>query len=179
MAEGHAAQDVQFAEFVKARGGSLFRTAFLLTSNTHGAEELVQDTLALLYPKWDRAAQADAPLAYVRRALVNRFVSGQRRPAARDIAMWELPDRPDPAADQAGLVTDRMLLWQLLATLPQRQRAALVMRYFHDLPDDEIAAALGCRHATVRSLISRGVAAMRDRSEPAFSAHHSPNGEPS
>jgi RNA polymerase sigma-70 factor (sigma-E family) len=169
------AEGVQFAEFVTANSKSLFRTAFLLTSNAHGAEELVQDTLALLYPKWDRAAQADAPLAYVRRALVNRFVSGQRRPAARDVAMWELPDRPDPA-ELVGVVTDRMVLWQLLSTLPQRQRAALVMRYFHDLPDDEIAAALGCRTATVRSLISRGVATMRDSSEPALSAPRSENG---
>ncbi len=169
------AEGVQFADFVTAHSKSLFRTAFLLTSNTHGAEELVQDTLALLYPKWDRAAQADAPLAYVRRALVNRFVSGQRRPTAHDVAMWELPDRPDPADPVSG-VTDRMWLWQLLATLPQRQRAALVMRYFHDLPDDEIAAALGCRDATVRSLISRGVAAMRTSSEPARAAGQSTGG---
>lgn len=169
------AEAVQFAEFVTAHSPSLFRTAYLLTSSTHGAEELVQDTLALLYPKWDRVAQADAPLAYVRRALVNRFVSGQRRPAARDVAMWELPDRPDPA-DLAGVVTDRMLLWQLMTALPQRQRAALVMRYFHDLPDDEIAAALGCRAVTVRSLISRGMGTMRASSEPVPSPTRSTRG---
>jgi RNA polymerase sigma-70 factor (sigma-E family) len=154
------AEGVPFAEFVTAHGKSLFRTAYLLTSNTHRAEELVQDTLALLYPKWDRAAQADAPLAYVRRALVNRFISGQRRPAARDVAMWELPDRAD-GRDLAEAVALRGTLWQLLHTIPERQRAAIVLRHFHDLPEPEIAAVLGCRPVTVRSLISRGLATMR------------------
>jgi RNA polymerase sigma factor (sigma-70 family) len=63
----------------------------------------------------------------------------------------------------AVVVADRRLLWQLLLTLPERQRAALVLRYFHDLPDAEIARALGCREVTVRSLISRGLATLRTR----------------
>jgi RNA polymerase sigma-70 factor (sigma-E family) len=153
-----------FADFVRANSRSLYGTAYLLTGTPHAAEDLLQATLTALYPKWSRAAAADRPLAYVRRALTNRFVSAARVPSSRDVAAWELPDGPSDL-DVAGGVADRGLLSQLLLTLPHRQRAALVMRYFHDLPDDEIAAALGTKEATVRSLISRGIAAMRERTE--------------
>lgn len=101
--------------------------------------------------------------AYVRRAIVNRFISAKRSPAARDVPRWELPDAAVDL-DVAAVATDRLLLWQLLASLPDRQRAAVVLRYFHDLPDAEIATTLGCRVATVRSLISRAVNSMRARS---------------
>ena len=151
-----------FADFVRAHTRSLFGTAYLLTGSGERAEELLQDTLAHLYPKWQRVAQSDAPLAYVRRALTNRFVSSTRTPASRAIAMWELPDAADPT-DVAAVVSDRSALFHLLGTLPERQRAAVVLRYFHDQPDDEIATALGCRAATVRSLVSRGIGAMRER----------------
>jgi RNA polymerase sigma-70 factor (sigma-E family) len=167
--------DADFVAFVDAHSRSLFRTAFLLTGSRHSAEELLQDTLALLYPKWERVRAADSPPAYVRRSLTNRFVSSQRSPAAGDVAMWELPDQAD-SRDLAAAVVDRGYLWQLLGTLPERQRAALVMRYFHDLTDGEIAAGIGCRAATVRSLISRGVAAMRAQSLAGQAAIPSSNG---
>jgi RNA polymerase sigma-70 factor (sigma-E family) len=149
-----------FAAFVRQHGRSLFGTAYLLTGDGGRAEDLVQDTLARLYPRWERVSAAQAPLAYVRRAVVNRFVSGQRRPSAREVALAELPERAAPG-DLADGVTDRGMLAQLLRTLPERQRAALVLRYFHDLPDNDIAAALGCRAGTVRSLLSRGLEALR------------------
>jgi len=154
------ADDVGFAAFVRANSSSLFGTAFLLTGSADRAEELLQDTLASLYPRWDRVQAAEAPVAYVRRCVANRFVSSRRSRAARDVSLHDLPERPD-AASLADQVVDRGLLWQLLGALPDRQRAALVMRYFHDQPDDEIAEAIGCRTATVRSLISRGIATMR------------------
>jgi RNA polymerase sigma-70 factor (sigma-E family) len=151
-----------FAAFVRSSARSLFGTAYLLTGDGNRAEELVQDTLARLYPRWPRIAALEAPLAYARRALANRFVSQQRRPMSREVMVAEVPDAVD-RRDLADDVTDRGMLSQLLRTLPERQRAALVLRYFHDLPDDEIAAALGCRPATVRSLLSRGLATMRER----------------
>ena len=149
-----------FAAFVRAHSRSLYGTAFLLTGSAPAAEELLQDTLAALYPKWARVTAADQPVAYVRRTLANRFVSARRRPSARDVSVWELPDGPTDL-DLAGLVADRRLLWQLLSTLSERQRTAIVLRYFHDLPDAEIALAVGCRQVTVRSLISRGLAELR------------------
>lgn len=154
--------DGEFAAFVGTHSRALFGTAFLLTGNRDDAEELLQDTLARLYPKWSSVAAADSPVAYVRRSLANRFVSGTRSPAQRLRATWEIPDEPSDV-DIARTVTDRRLLWQLLGELPERQRAALVLRYFHDLPDADIARALGCREVSVRSLVSRGVAAMRER----------------
>jgi RNA polymerase sigma-70 factor (sigma-E family) len=156
-----AGVDEHFAAFVRAHSRSLYGTAYLLTGSPHAAEELVQDTLAALYPKWERVAAADSPLAYVRRSLSNRFVSGSRRASARDLGMWELPDAAAPG-DLAHAITERRWLWHVLGTLPERQRAALVLRYFHDLPDDEIAAHLDCRVGTVRSLISRGLSSLRE-----------------
>ena len=151
-----------FAAFVGSSARSLFGTAYLLTGDGNLAEELVQDTLARLYPRWSRIAALEAPLAYARRALANRFVSQQRRPMSRELVVADVPE-PADRRDLADAVTDRGMLSQLLRTLPERQRAALVLRYFHDLPDEQIAAALGCRPATVCSLLSRGLATMRER----------------
>ena len=155
-----------FDAFVQASHRSLFGTAFLLTGAVEPAEELVQDTLAMLYPKWQRVAAADDPLAYVRRALANRFVSIGRRRSQSDITMWDVPDSR-PASDIADAVVNREAIWQMLNSIAERQRAAIVLRYFHDLPDSEIADCLGCRTATVRSLISRGVTDMRERANRA------------
>jgi RNA polymerase sigma-70 factor (sigma-E family) len=149
-----------YAVFVREHWRSLYGTAYLLTGNKDAAEELLQDTLVRLYPKWHQVASADVPVAYVRRAVTNAFVSSGRRASARDLPMWDLPDRAD-AVDVSEQVANRRLLWQLLQKLSERPRAAVVLRYFHDLPDDEIANALGCRLATVRSLISRGTAVMK------------------
>jgi RNA polymerase sigma-70 factor (sigma-E family) len=155
--------EASFAAFVREHSRSLYSTAFLLTADSGAAEELLQDTLVRLYPDWTRVLAARSAPAYVRRAIVNRFLSAKRRPAARDVARWDVPDAAADL-DVAAIATDRLLLWQLLTELPYRPRAAVVLRYFHDLPDGEIATALGCRVATVRSLISRAVHAMRARS---------------
>lgn len=154
------ADAVGFETFVRAHSDGLYRTAFLLVGSRPAAEDLLQDTLSNLYPQWSRVAAADVPLAYVRRSLVNRFVSQRRAGSGRDVAMWELPDRWD-GRDMAETVALRGTLWQLLHAIPERQRAAIVLRHFHDLPEPEIAAVLGCRPVTVRSLISRGLATMR------------------
>jgi len=149
-----------FAAFVREHTSALLRTAYLLTGNGNAAEELVQDTLVRLYPKWDRVEAAEIPLAYVRRALTNAYLNTRRRPASRELVLDVLPERPD-RTDVTTQLADRDELGSLLRTLPDRQRAALVLRYFHDLPDEEIGAALNCRVGTVRSLISRGLAALR------------------
>lgn len=160
--EGIVVDEREFASFVRTHSSALIRTAYLLTGSAPAAEELVQDTLVRLYPKWDRVRAADVPIAYVRRALANAFVNTRRRPASRELVLDVLPDRGDPR-DATAQLADRDEIWGLLRTLPDRQRAALVMRYFHDLPDAEIAHALDCRAGTVRSLISRGLASMREQ----------------
>lgn len=159
--------DVLFAQFVREQTATLLRSAYLLTGSSPAAEDLVQDTLLRLFPKWDRVMAADVPMAYVRRSLVNGFLNQRRRPQSRDIVVDEVPERLDPGVgrDIGVDVSNRDLVWRLLATLPDRQRAALVMRYFEDLADPEIAESLGCRLGTVRSLISRGLATLREKTE--------------
>jgi RNA polymerase sigma-70 factor (sigma-E family) len=152
----------EFASFVRANTSALLRTAFLLTGNALTAEELVQDTLVRLYPKWHRVAAADIPLAYVRRAVANAFVNDRRRAHSRDVVLDVLPERPY-SYDGASVLADRDEAWGLLAAVSERQRAALVLRYFHDWTDAEIAEALDCRTGTVRSLISRGLATLRQQ----------------
>lgn len=148
-----------FAPFVRAHIGVLLRTAYLLTGDSASAEDLVQEAFARLYPRWSRVQAADVPLAYVRRSLANLYVNQTRRPWRREVSVPVVPDRAGP--DQTGQSDDADEVWRLLAGLPDRQRAALVLRYFHDQTDDEIAAALDCRPGTVRSLLSRGLAALR------------------
>jgi RNA polymerase sigma-70 factor (sigma-E family) len=154
--------EVGFAGFVREHTSALLRTAYLLTGDAQSAEELVQDTFARLYPKWERVEAADVPIAYVRRALANGFVNHQRRAARREYAYEHVPERADER-DVFGQLDDRDEIWAGLRTLPDRQRAALVLRFFEGLSDDESAAALGCRAGTVRSLISRGLGTLRQQ----------------
>ncbi|HJQ44055.1 MAG TPA: SigE family RNA polymerase sigma factor [Jatrophihabitantaceae bacterium] len=156
--------ELGFAEFVRAQTAALLRTAYLLTGNGHSAEELVQDTLVRLYGKWDRVQAAEQPVAYVRRALANAYINDRRRASSREIRLDVIPERVD-VRDMTGRIADRDELWPLLLALPNRQRAAIVLRYYSDLSDAEIAAALDCRVGTVRSLISRGLATMRQSTD--------------
>lgn len=157
--------DVEFAGFVRAHTAALVRVAYLLTGSAAAAEDLVQDTFVRLYPKWFLVEGADAPLAYVRRAMTNGFINTRRTRASRlEFVVSEVPESRadrDTGPDSFAQLADRDEIWHRLADLSAQQRAALVLRYFADLPDDEIATALGCRPGTVRSLISRGLAVLR------------------
>lgn len=152
--------DLAFERFVRERTPTLYRTAFLLCGSRHGAEELVQDTLVHLYPKWERVTGADNSIAYVQRTMANRYLSSRRKRDAANESRWELPERWD-GTDLGEAVAVSRTVWELLGRLPHKQRAALVMRYFYDVPEADVALALGCRPASVRSLVSRGIAAMR------------------
>ena len=154
--------EVGFAGFVREHTPALLRTAYLMTGNAQAAEELVQDTFVRLYPKWDKVQAAELPLAYVRRAMTNGYVNYQRRAARREYAYEDVPERLDEH-DAFGQLADRDQIWAGLRDLPDRQRAALVLRFFEDLSDEESAAALGCRVGTVRSLISRGLGTLREQ----------------
>jgi RNA polymerase sigma-70 factor (sigma-E family) len=154
--------ELGFAGFVRENTPALLRTAYLLTGSSLAAEELVQDTLVRLYPKWDKVEAAQVPLAYVRRSVANGYINHGRRASRREFAADELPERLDPY-DALSQLADRDQIWAGLRQLPQRQRAALVLRFYEDLTDEESAAALGCRVGTVRSLISRGLATLRQQ----------------
>lgn len=136
------------------RRAALVRLAYLLTSDREVAEEVVHDAVLALRPRWDGIAD---PPAYLRTAVVNRCRSWLRRQrTARAYA--------PPRAEDLGLGADE--LWDALATLGDRHRTAIVLRFYEDLPDDAIAEALGCRPATVRTLVRRGLHALRKEIEP-------------
>jgi RNA polymerase sigma-70 factor (sigma-E family) len=158
-------QDEAFAAFVRAESDALLKTGYLLTRNGPDAEELVQDTLVWLYPRWAQVQAAEYRLAYVRKAMVNRFLAGKRRKAATELYLEDAPaglaDQLESTPDRTAEVDERDLMWRELGVLSDRQRAAVVLRFFHDLPDEEVAGVLDCRVGTVRSLISRALSALR------------------
>jgi RNA polymerase sigma-70 factor (sigma-E family) len=170
--------DERFTAFVREHTQALLRTAYLLTRNSGDAEELVQDTLAWLYPRWPQVELAEHQLAYVRKAVVNRYLAGRRRLSATEVyldpARERASDRP-VVRDRTAEVDERITLWATLGELSERQRAALVLRFFHDLPDAEVAEALECRVGTVRSLISRALSTLRvtgNYADDAVSSHY-------
>ena len=149
-----------FDEFVVARGPALLRYAHLLCGNAHLAEDLVQEVLARVHRRWARIEHLDAPEAYVRRAVTREFLSWRRRLASREAVLAEVPDRPS-GADPAGQLAARDEMWTLLAGLPRTQRAVLVLRFYDDLADNQIADVLGCAPSTVRAHASRALARLR------------------
>jgi RNA polymerase sigma factor (sigma-70 family) len=125
------------------------RVAYVLTGSAAAAEDVVHDVFCRVGP---RVATLDNPAAYLRVAVVNQCRSLHRR--------FTRAPRPTVAPD-ASLDTGLTEFRDALQTLPPKQRAAVVLRYLCDLPDDEIADILDCRPATVRSLVHRGLAALR------------------
>ena len=142
----------------------LMGAALSLTGNRHDAEDLVQDTLAKVLVHWRRVERADSPDAYVRKVMVNTFVSGKRRRSSRELVSHELvtADGIGAHAEPANL-EDRDEMWTLLAGLSPRQRAVLVLRYYDDLPDAAIAELLGCSPVSVRVTAHKALARLRDR----------------
>ncbi|HEU0130654.1 MAG TPA: SigE family RNA polymerase sigma factor [Mycobacteriales bacterium] len=150
---------MELDELVAARGDALLRFAYLLCGDAYLAEDLVQTVLARAYAKWRRVAAADRPEAYLKKMIVNEHLSWRRRRSSGEVVTAAVGDSAVAARDDA--VADRDAVWRLLATLPRRQRAVLVLRYYEDLDDAAVAAALGCSESTVRSYASRGLAALR------------------
>lgn len=148
---------------MRARSAALFRTALLLTGrDTAEAEDLLQLCLERAYRHWGKITRSgDDPERYTRRILVNAANDRWRRLGRRREQPLAAAGRGTAVPDRAAAVADRDILLRALAILPQRQRTVLVLRYFDDLEDVEIAAALGCSPGTVRSHVSRGLARLR------------------
>jgi RNA polymerase sigma-70 factor (sigma-E family) len=150
-----------FEDFVAARGEALLRFAVVLCGDRGRAEDLVQSVLIKAYPQWDRVAAMERPEAYLRTILVHAHLRWWRRRPSREIpAVVPLDDQPT-RTDIAQHLADRDAAWELLGRLPARQRAVLVLRYYEDQSDGEIARTLGCRESTVRSQAARGLASLR------------------
>lgn len=152
----------EYAELVAARAPALLRLAVMLTGDRTEAEDLLQATLVRTQPHADRIPTMGAPAAYLRKALVHEHLSGLRR-LGRRVRTSSLDGHDVAGPDDATGADRRDATWRLLGTLPPRQRAVLVLRFYEDLPDRDIAAVLGCGEPTVRSNASRALATLRAR----------------
>lgn len=148
--------DEAFSAFVAARSRHLLQAAHLLTGDRHRAEDLLQTALTRAYLRWDRIVDED-PEGYVRRTMVNAHIDWWRRKPWREEPVDALPDRAvhDPDTDA------RSSLLAALATLSRRQRAVMVLRYYEDMSEADIARTLGCSTGTVKSAASRATVKLR------------------
>jgi RNA polymerase sigma-70 factor (sigma-E family) len=150
-----------YREYVGARLEPLRRTAYLLCGDWHTADDLVSTALVKLLRHWRRVSVMDSPDAYVRRTLLRAWLDERRRPWRREAAWAEVPDAA-VRADTDGMA-ERLAILALLAELPPRRRAVLVLRYFCDLSVEETARELGCSPGTVKSQAARAIDALRAR----------------
>ena len=155
-------KDAAFAAYMAARQPSLLRTAYLLSGDRHTAEDLVQTALAKLYLSWDKVERRELLDGYVRRIIVNEHNSLWRR-------AWKRREHSTDVVPDHRTVQDRhddgqsAALWEFVQTLPRKQRAVVVLRYYEDLSEAEVADILGISVGTVKSQASRALAAMRSR----------------
>ncbi len=154
--------EADFVAFVEARQHALLRFAYLLTSDHHTAEDLVQTALAKTYLTWDRLRDRGAIDSYVRRIIINENTSLWRRAWRRNERSAEQLPEPGVGAPPPGADAEtRDAMWQVVQTLPAKQRAAVELRYYEDLTEADTAAVLGCSIGNVKSQTSRAIAAMR------------------
>lgn len=173
MAPVPSSTNEAFDAFVDAHACALGKLAHQLTGGHDSALDLVQDVLVRVLGSWDKVARADHQFAYVRRMMINLHLnSGRRRTTVS----------ADPRISTAALVeADRTheydeldAMWRALRELSARQRTVLVLRYYEGCSDHEIAAIVGCRRTTVRSLAARGLAGLRSSAQLTVAAETSP-----
>jgi RNA polymerase sigma-70 factor (sigma-E family) len=150
-----------FDEFVRSRHAELLRFAHVLSGDPHLAGDLVQEALERTGLAWRRVLRQDQPERYVRRVIVNTFLN-RRRALRREQLVDAVPERPEPQPAQHR----DDALWELLGTLPRQQRAVLVLRYYLDYSEAQIAEQLGCSAGTVKSTAARAMAKLREALAP-------------
>ena len=155
-----------FDEFVAANVDGLLRTAYLIVWDEAEAEDLVQECLLKVAHRWPRIRRMERPPAYARRVLVNLTLDGARGRARRQSELEPGGQEHVIAIDPSAAVDGRVELLQALSQLPARQRAVLVLRYFNDLTEADVAEVLGCSLGTVKSSASRGLARLREVLQP-------------
>ena len=164
-----------FDQFVAASGNALLRTAYLMVWDAAEAEDLVQECLLAVARRWPRVRKMDHPHAYARRVLVNLALDGAKRRTRHrqelvgdeTATLSAVPD--ESSAQRLHAVGVRAELIQALGTLPPRQRAVLVLRYFEDLSEAQAAELLGCSVGTVKSTASRGLTRLEAALSPDLS----------
>ncbi|MDL5200858.1 SigE family RNA polymerase sigma factor [Streptomyces sp. ALI-76-A] len=171
-----AAELESFREFVDNRSSALLKTAVLLCGgDRHAAEDLLQNALAKAVGKWQRI---DEPEAYVRRILYRQQVSRWRlKWRGREVVVAQPPEANAVGADAAAAAELRVVMRTALSRLTARQRTVLVLRYFEDLPEADVARLLGCSVGTVRSTTHRSLARLRSLA-PELAALDPPDAAP-
>ncbi len=159
MFDGYDA-DEEFATFYGDTWTRLFRTTYAVAGQRSLAEDALQSAFAKAYGQWDRIRSAEHPEAYVRRMAVNEVLSTFRRPWFRAERSGDPPDSRHTVSHEKSAV-DREALWRAVKALPPRQRAVVVLRYYEDLSEAEIAAVLGCSRGTVKSQASDALRRLR------------------
>lgn len=161
----------RFTGFVRAHSATLFRTAYLLTGDYQRAEDLVQTTLVRVYQRWPRVEAMERPLGYARKVLVSQSASWWRRRSSHESPLLLL-DEP-ARGDRTEEVAEHERVWQAVLSLPPRQRAVTVLRYYEDMTEAEIAETLAMAPGTVKShshAASRRLADLLGEPAPALPA---------
>jgi RNA polymerase sigma-70 factor (sigma-E family) len=155
-----AVDDTEFSEFFTSQYARLCWLGCALTGSAVQAEELAQEALVRIWWRWRLVGRPQDPASYVRRVLVNRHRSLLRRTAveARSLARRGPEDLALPAGDERAMV-----LWQAVQALPVRQRVVLVLRFYEDHTEAEVAQLLGLQVGTVKSRAHRALARLRDQ----------------
>lgn len=153
-------RDVGFEEWVTARVPALLRFAYLVTGSRDAADDAVQSALTSACAHWARIQASDDAERYVRRMIANAHVTTWRRFLRRESPVAELRDQVD-ACKHDDLVVEHDAVWRVCQSLPTRQRAAVILRFYEDLSYPEIAELLECAESTVRSQVHRALAALR------------------
>lgn len=159
-----AGDRVAFGEYVRSRRQSLLRAAQAMTGNRADAEDLLQATLVKAYQSWDRIDDPAALDTYVRRVMVNTHISGWRKRRVDEYPTDELPD--SPSTEDATRESDlHDVVQRAIDRLPRQMRAAVMLRFFDDMTEPEVAAALGVSVGTVKSTVARAMAKLRKDAE--------------
>lgn len=150
-----------FDEFYRATWPRMYRTAYAVAGDAGAAEDALQAVYAKAYASWRRVVAADHPEAYVRRMVVNQVIGDRRRGWWRRERPVAEPERRERVESPEVAVADRDAVWSAVQALPVRQRAVIVLRYYEDLSEREIASALGCSPGTVKSQASAALTTLR------------------
>jgi RNA polymerase sigma-70 factor (sigma-E family) len=156
----NAEDEEEFQGFVRSRWPRLLRTAYLLTGDRHLAEDLAQSALTKAYRSWHRVQRSDSPDAYVRRILVSCDKDRFRKRRVPE-HLTDVPPDVMATQDDMARADQRALLAAALARLPRRQRAVVVLRYWEDLSEAEVAQTLGCSPGTVKSQAAKALSKLR------------------
>ena len=159
-----------FDQFVAAHVDGLLHTAYLIVRDEAEAQDLVQECLLKVARRWPRIRRMEQPLAYARRVLINLIVDGARGRARRRSELETAPPANPITVDPSSAIDGRAELLEALGDLPERQQAVLVLRYFNDLTEAQVAEVLGCSPGTVKSSASRGLARLREALQPVHSS---------